>query len=123
MRTDREIRNKIELLTSRDWPEAKVARGLLDEYLSGVRSSRPDDLILDLKVECLKSMEGLLDRDSAGAQFSLIRAESIIWMLEDYALLRAIVKLKHDDSYIENRLGLIDEQYHFMAQEGQSEEE
>ncbi len=125
MRSDAAITNMMELMYADNWPEGTVARGLLNQYLTGERSSSPSMLSSDLAVEALNTRIFLHDNDERRGMYALIRATVIVWMLGNDDLVKEIqsIPVKGNDNYLEDRLELVTTHYGLDVSVGQSEEE
>lgn len=125
MRSDAAITNMMELMYADNWPEGTVARGLLNQYLTGERLSSPSMLSSDLAVEVLNVKIFIQDNDETRSKFALIRVTVIVWMLGNDDLVKEVqsIPVKGNDNYLEDRLELVCTHYGLDVSVGQSEEE
>ena len=122
MKTDLQIKRKMELLDSPNWLEGRAGHDLLGLYHAEIISREEASLKRDLEIEVLRAKEQLFHEETL-AKFTLVRVQIILWMLDDSDTIKLIHAVPLNESYVEKRLDIVCERYEIKAPAGQSEEE
>lgn len=95
MRTEKEIKGKILMLTAVNWPEGAAAGAVLGDYLTALPEVSYGDVLNDLAAVVKEAYE-LLDSDPGAAQYKIIEAITVVWMLGDDRFIRQLEQVEWD---------------------------
>lgn len=121
MRSEGEIKEKIRLLTSVNWPEGAASGKLLGEYLKAYPVVDYGTLLNDLS-ETVKKAYWCLSGHSQSlgdAQYKIIEAITLVWMLGDGRFIKELEQIEFEIPAVK-KLDAIRDRYEIVVS---SEEE